>query len=298
VATSRTTNDPPVLDHRLAGPTVVRVLVGSRLRRLREARGISREDAGYAIRASGSKISRLERGRHSFKQRDVADLLTLFGVTDEAERHEVLELAEQANAPGWWQPYGDVVPAWFEPYLGLEQSAGIIRCYEVQFVPGLLQTEQYARAVVPLGRPVEPDDRIDRRVALRMRRQQILRRSDPPKLWVVIDEAALRRPYGGAATMRGQLRHLIGLAELPHISIQVMPLAEGGHAAAGGPITFLRFPEGDLPDVVYLEQLASAVYLDKRADTSHYGRVLNRLGIEAAQPDKTLAILQRVLKET
>jgi transcriptional regulator with XRE-family HTH domain len=273
------------------------VLVGSRLRRLREARGISREDAGYAIRASGSKISRLERGRNGFKQRDVADLLSLFGVTDEAERQEVLQLAEQANAPGWWESYGEVVPAWFEPYLGLEQSAGVIRCYEVQFVPGLLQTEQYARAVVPLGHPIEPDDRIDRRVALRMRRQEILRRSDPPKLWVVIDEAALRRPYGGAATMRGQLRHLIGLAELPHISIQVMPLANGGHAAAGGPITFLRFPEGDLPDVVYLEQLASALYLDKRADAGHYGAVLDRLGVEAEQPDKTLAILHGILDE-
>jgi transcriptional regulator with XRE-family HTH domain len=301
MATSRTTNDPSegrVLDHRLDGPTVVRVLVGARLRRLREARGISREDAGYAIRASGSKISRLERGRTGFKQRDVVDLLTIFGVMDDAERQEVLELAEQANASSWWQSYSDVVPAWFEPYLGLEQSAGVIRSYEVQFVPGLLQTEQYARAVVPLGHPAEPDDKIDRRVALRMRRQEILRRSDPPKLWVVIDEAALRRPYGGAATMRGQLRHLIGLAELPCISIQVMPLANGGHAAAGGPITFMRFPEGDLPDVVYLEQLASAVYFDKRADTVHYGRVLNRLGIEAEQPDKTLAILRRILKET
>jgi transcriptional regulator with XRE-family HTH domain len=294
---ARETPDDGVLDYRRIGPTAVRMLVGGRLFRLREARGISREEAAGAIRASTSKISRMERGRIGLKQRDVADLLTLYGVTDETEYQEMLELAKQANAPGWWQPYSDVVPAWFEPILGLEQSASVIRTYQVQFVPGLLQTESYARAVMPLWNPGDSAAQIDRRVALRMHRQHILHRRNPPKLWAVIDETALRRPHGSPATTRTQLEYLIEVAELPNITIQVMPLASGGHAAAGGPITFLRFPEGDLPDVVYLEQLASAVYFDKPADTIHYGHVLNRLGVEAEPPDQTPVILHRILEQ-
>jgi transcriptional regulator with XRE-family HTH domain len=286
------------LDYQQAGPTVVRMLVGTRLRALREARGITREDAGYAIRASHSKISRLELGRTSFKGRDVADLLTLYGVTDEAERATLLALAEQANTPGWWQRYSDVVPAWFEAYLGLEQAASVIRTYEVQFVPGLLQTPDYARAVAQLGHPDASKTQIERRVSLRMSRAQILHRPDPSNLWAVIDEAALRRPIGDAATMRGQLEHLIYIAELPHVTVQLLPFSVGGHAAAGGPITILRFPQAELPDVVYLEQLISALYLDKSSDTYRYGHLMNRLAIEAEQPATTQRLLRRILKET
>ncbi|MEV8635298.1 helix-turn-helix transcriptional regulator [Streptosporangium sp. NPDC051023] len=273
------------------------MLVGAQLRRLREARGVSREEAGNAIRASHSKISRLELGRTSFKRRDVADLLTLYGVTDDAERATLLSLAEQASVPGWWQAYSDVVPGWFDAFLGLEQAACVIRSYEVQFVPGLLQTENYARSVIQLGRRDVTGPEVERRVALRMRRQELLYRSNPPKLWIVIDEGALRRLIGGAATMRAQIEHLIRIAEFPHVTLQIMPFYACGHSGAAGPITILRFPEGELPDVVYLEQLGGALYLDKPAETERYWHVMNRLDIEAEQPGAASSILQRILKE-
>src|SRR2546423_5257397 len=180
------------------GPTVLRILLGTQLRRLRETRGVTREDAGWEIRGSESKISRMELGRVGFKERDVADLLTLYGVHDPTERDALLNLARQANNPGWWHRYSDVLPTWFQSYLGLESSAALIRTYEVQFVPGLLQTPDYARAVIKLSHGHESAEEIERRVDLRMRRQEILRRGDePPTLWVVIDDASLRRPIGG-----------------------------------------------------------------------------------------------------
>ena len=284
-------------DYQHAGPIVVRMLVGAQLRQLREAAAITREQAGYAIRASHSKISRLELGRTGFKPRDVADLLTLYGVTNVAERASLLSLAEQANSPGWWRPYADLVPPWFEAYLGLEQAASVICGFEMQFVPGLLQTPDYARAVILLGHPRESVADIDRRVALRVERQQILRRPNAPSLRAVIDEGALRRPLGGRATMRRQLEHLRAVAELPNVTVQVLPFSVGGHSAAGGPITILRFPERELPDVVYLEQMISALYLDKPSDTSQYGHVMNRLTAEAETPARTKRLLQRLRSE-
>ncbi|WP_449063241.1 helix-turn-helix domain-containing protein [Planomonospora algeriensis] len=274
------------------------MVVGAHLRRLRTACGITREEAGRAIRASDSKISRLELGRTGFKQRDVADLLTLYGVTDEAERETLLALAVRAGAPGWWHEYGDAVPHWFDAYLDLEQAACVIRTYQLQFVPGLLQTEDYARAVIGSGHRDAPAEEIERRVALRMRRQRLLHRPDPPRFWAVIDEVALRRLVGGRATMRAQIERLIELAELPHVTVQIMPFGAIGHAETSGPITILRFPEGELPDVVYLEQLSGAVYLDKEADTSRYRYVMNRLSVEAGQPAETAEILHRILAET
>ncbi|MGH8966206.1 MAG: helix-turn-helix domain-containing protein, partial [Actinomycetes bacterium] len=189
-------------------PTVLRIALGSKLRRLREASGITREAAGYAIRGSSAKISRLELGRTGFKERDVTDLLTLYGVTDEHERDVSLALARQANAPGWWREYGDVLPSWFETYLGLEQAASVIRTYEPQFVPGLLQTEDCARAVIGLGHPSGSGEEIERRVGLRMRRQEVLTKPGAPTLWAVLDEAALWR-LGRRSMMRAQVRHLI-----------------------------------------------------------------------------------------
>jgi transcriptional regulator with XRE-family HTH domain len=293
-------SDPPgggVLDYRRTGPTVARMLVGARLRRLREAAGVSIGDAGYAIRGSHSKISRLELGRTGFKSRDVADLLTLYGVTGEDERATLIALARQANAPGWWHPYGDVVPGWFVAYLGLEQGAEVIRSYEVQFVPGLLQTAGYAREVIALGHPDAPPEEIDRRVEVRTRRQDVLARPNAPRLWALIDEAALRRPIGGPATMRAQLRHLIEICEHPGVTIQVMPFSAGGHAAAGTPITILRFGEVELADVVYLEQLTSAIYLDKPADSEYYWHVMNHLAMQAQPAGATHAILRGLLDQ-
>ena len=277
------------------GPTVLRILLGAQLRRLREANRITLEEAGKRIRASHSKISRLETGRVGFKDRDITDLLTFYGVTDEEEREALRALARRANAPGWWHDYSDVLPPWFEAYVGLEEVATQIRAYEVQFVPGLLQTEDYARAVTLLGHDGEPPRDIERRVRLRMARQAVLDRDEPPNVWAVIDEAVLRRPAGGQAIMQGQLKHLAELSRRPHVTIQVIPFQAGGHAAAGGPFSILRFAEPDLPDVVYLEQLTSALYLDKPETVDSYLRVMERICMEAATPADSTAIITGLL---
>lgn len=279
------------------GPTVLRMLLGAQLRRLRENSGVTREGAGWEIRASESKISRMELGRVGFKERDVADLLTLYGVTEPAEREALLKLARDANNPGWWHRYGDVLPAWFQSYLGLEAAAALIRSYEVQFVPGLLQTREYARAVVMLGHGAAGAAEIDRRVGLRMQRQQILYRPDAPLLWAVVDEAALRRPIGGPEVMRGQLSALVAATKVPNIRLQVVPFDAGGHAAAGGAFSILRFGDQDLPDIVYIEQLTSAIYLDKRDDVDHYAAAMERLCVEAEPPERTPDILTRILDD-
>jgi hypothetical protein len=273
------------------------MLLGAQLRRLREANGVAREAAGWEIRSSESKISRMELGRVGFKERDVADLLTLYGVADDGERAAFLALARDANAPGWWHRYGDVLPHWFQSYLGLEAAAALIRTYEVQFIPGLLQSRDYARAVVLLGHGRAPQEEIEHRVDLRMARQRILTRPDAPQLWAVVDEAALRRPIGGPEVMYGQITALIEATKLPNVRLQVMPFAAGGHAAAGGAFTILRFPDQDLPDVVYIEQLISALYLDKRDDVDHYAAAMERVCVEAEPPARTADILARVLAD-
>jgi len=283
----------------LGGPTVRRILVGAQLRRLREERGITRDDAGYVIRGSGSKISRLELGKVSFKERDISDLLSHYGVEDGEQREAILTLARDANAPGWWHNYDDVLPAWFETYVGLEEAASLIRTYEVQFIPGLLQTEDYARAVTVAGRPDLPREETDRRVKLRAARQQLLlTRSPAPRLWAVIDEGALRRPIGGSRVMRGQLEHLVELGTLPNISIQIMPFRFGGHAAEGGAFSILRFPEPELPDVVYVEQLVSALYLDKREQVDRYGQIFDRLTVDSQPPDLSADTLRRIISRS
>jgi len=261
---------------------------------LREARQITRDQAGYAIRASESKISRMELGRVPFKERDVADLLTLYQVTGETERAPLLALADAANVPGWWHRYGDVLADWFQPYLGLEEAASIVRTYQIQFVPGLLQTPDYARAVITAGDTDAPAAEIDRRVAMRMARQEVFTRPAAPRLWAVIDEAALRRPIGGTDVMRAQLQTLMEKVSLDNIIVQVMPFRFGSHAAESGAFSILRFPEPDLPDVVYLEHLTSAIYLDKRHDVDRYLKTMERLCAQAEPRDRTPAILAAI----
>jgi transcriptional regulator with XRE-family HTH domain len=280
-----------------AGPTALRMVVGAQLRRLREASGINASDAGYAIRATHSKISRMELGRVSFRERDVADLLTMYGVLDEQERSAILSLAREANVPGWWHDSADLLPGWFEAYLGLEEAASVIRNYEVQFVPGLLQTADYARAVVRLGQPGATPAEIEHRVSLRLGRQELLTKPGGPRLWAVVDEAALRRPLGGSEVMRAQLVRLIEATREPNITLQVVPFRSGGHAAEAGAFTIMRFPEPDLPDVVYLEQLTSALYLDKRDDVERYTEVMERLSVESESPERSVHILSGMLEE-
>ncbi len=280
------------------GSVVRRMLLGSQLRRLREARGITREGAGYSIRASESKISRMELGRVSFKTRDVEDLLTLYGITDEVERTSLLSLAKEANVAGWWHSYSDVLPNWFPTYVGLEGAASLIRVYEVQFVHGLLQTEAYARAVVRRGMQGASEADVERRVALRMERQKHLVSENAPDLRIVLDEAALRRPYGDRDVMRGQLEHLIEISERPNVRLQVMPFSFGGHAGESGAFTILSFPESDLSDVVYLEQLTSALYLDKPEDVAQYERTLEEIQHDGPGPDESRDLLRGLLQLT
>jgi transcriptional regulator with XRE-family HTH domain len=280
------------------GPTALRIMLGSQLRRLREARGITLEDAGYVIRASGSKMSRLETGRVGFKPRDIADLLTLYGVTDEQERATLQELARQASARGWWHDFADVMPAWFEPFVGLEEAASSIRVYEIQLVPALLQTAGYARAVARLRHPGGSDVEITRRVSLQKTRQDVVTRAAPAHLWVVLDEAALRRPVGSPEVMRAQFARLLEAGARPNVTLQVIPLTRGGHAAAGGPFTILRFSEPDLPDVVYIEQLASALYLDKRETVDQYLMVMEQLCVEALPAAASRELIGAILRES
>ncbi|MBB4793020.1 transcriptional regulator with XRE-family HTH domain [Streptomyces nodosus] len=279
-----------------SGSVVRRILLGSHLRRLREARGITREKAGYSIRASESKISRMELGRVSFKTRDVEDLLTLYGVTDEAERTPLLSLAREANVAGWWHSYSDVLPSWFPTYVGLEGAAHLIRSYEVQFVHGLLQTEAYAHAVVARGMKGASAEDIDRRVALRLERQKYLVSENAPDFHVVLDEASLHRPQGDRQVMRGQLQHLIDISERPNVRLQVMPFSHGGHSGESGSFTLLSFPESDLSDVVYLEQLTSALYLDKREDVAQYDSAMRQLQQDSPGKDESRDLLRELLQ--
>jgi transcriptional regulator with XRE-family HTH domain len=277
---------------------VLRMLLGSQLRRLREAAGITPERAGYEIRASRSKISRLENGRVGLKSRDMTDLLTLYGITDEALRSRFLALVHQSREPDWWTKYSDILPDWFETYLGLEAAAATIRSFEVQFVHGLFQTEDYARAVHRRGRKNAPDDEIERRVALRLKRQELLSRPSPPRIWSVVDEAVLRRPVGGRAVMTAQFQHLIEVAELPNVTLQVVPFASGGHPGESGSFSVLRFEERDLPDVVYIEQLTGAIYLEQRSDVEHYLEVVDELSTEALTPAETTRFIEQLARES
>lgn len=280
-----------------AGSVVRRILLGSHLRRLREAVGITREAAGYAIRASESKISRMELGRVSFKVRDVEDLLTLYGVADGTEREALLSLVKEANVAGWWHSYSDVLPGWFQTYVGLEGAASLIRLYEVQFVHGLLQTEAYVHAVVSRRVKDVSSAEMERRVALRLERQKVLVSESAPEFRIVLDEAALRRPYGGREVMRGQLQHLIDVSERPNVTLQVMPFSVGGHAGESGAFAMLSFSESDLSDVVYLEQLTSALYLDKREDVEQYERAMAELQETAPGPAETRDLLRGILQQ-
>ncbi len=285
-----------VFGARASGPVVQRLVLGSQLQRLRVSQGITAEQAAKAIRGSHSKISRMENGRVGFKERDVGDLLTLYGMTDGEERAALLNLVREANTAGWWHAYSDVLPAWLEPYLGLEAAASVIRTYQVQFVPGLLQTEGYARALIRQGSAASEEE-VARRGELRAGRQELLRGADALQLWAVVDESALRRPVGSDQIMRGQLKYLAEMADHPAVTLQIIPFRAGAHPAMGGPFTILRFAEPDLADVVYIEQLTSGLYLDKPAEVDRYLAVMEQLCMRAEPVTGTVQVLQRILAD-
>ncbi|GAB2846039.1 hypothetical protein GCM10022221_51650 [Actinocorallia aurea] len=283
-----------------AGSPAVRALLGARLRALREIRGISRVESGRAIRASASKISRMEHGEVVIRQREVVDLLSLYGVMDPPRRKELTELAKLSNARNWWRDYRDVVPRWFENYIGLEDSAIRIRLYEAQLVPSLLRTEDYERQAIRLNNRQLPPAEIDRRIEVLTQRQRLLESDQAPHYWAIIDEAVLRRAFsrrGGRKLMRAQLRRLIELNELPNVIVQVLPLMPSERAVVAGSFDILRFAEPELPDIVYLEQLTSAIYLDRRHDTDRYLAVMENLALEACPPENTETILTGILDD-
>lgn len=283
-----------------SSPTVLRMIVARQLQTLREKAGLSYDQAAAAIYSSAWTVRRMERAEGGLKPLTVKGLLVAYGVTDPAEIDAFLALARQASKPGWWHSYDDVLPSWFGTFIGLEEAAGLIRGYDPQSIPGLLQTRDYARASVRTGSPAATGDEVERRVDLRLARQHILTRPAPPKVWLVIDETALRRPAAttGPDVMRAQIGHLIDAAARPDITVQILPFTAGLHPAMYGPFRIFRFDHPDQPDIVYGESLTSACYIDKPDETATYTQALDRISAQAASPDRTLTILRDIQKET
>ena len=278
-------------------PTVLRVVLGKRLQDLREKSGLSFEQAGRALDVTHATIRRMEKAEVGLKLPYVEKLLRTYGVTDPEEVEAFLSLAKEANKNGWWHRFRDVLPDWFNTFVSLEVEANLIRAYEPHYIPGLLQTEDYSRAVLRAGMPHAPETEIERNVALRMERQALLRRPDPPMLWVVMDETVLRRPIGGPETMRAQIGRLIEVADSPQIRLQVMPFDAGPHPAMYGPFHIFRFPIPELPDIAYTETLVSGSYFDQRDDVSAFLEALDRMCAQAAPAQTTQAILSGIRKE-
>jgi transcriptional regulator with XRE-family HTH domain len=278
-------------------PTVRRRRLALELRRLREAARLTCEEVAEHLECSASKISRVETGRVSVSPRDVRDMLELYGVSGE-QRESLVQLARDSRQKGWWHAYSDTMQPQMATYIGLESAASEIRIYEVSLIPGLLQTEDYARAVIKAGMVNSPAEDVERRVALLMARQPAVVREDPPKIWAVLDEAALWRRVGGAGVMRLQLEHLLAQAALPNVAVQVIPFGGGAHPAMGRPFIILVFPERVDTDVVYLEDLTSALYLEDIAEVDRYNVFFNHLRATALSFDDSAAVITSVLKET
>jgi hypothetical protein len=278
------------------GPTARRMILGSQLRKMREDAGITRSEAGYSIRGSESKISRLELGRVGFKERDVTDLLTMYGVTEPERRQTFLDNLKASNEPGWWRRYGDLLPTWLNDLVGLEEAAARIQVWEPMYVSGLLQTEEYARAIVSHGQPHIADDTVERRVALRRRRQKMLSRPDAPRLWMVLDESVLHRPIGGVKVLKGQIDYLLDVTSQPNVSVQILPWDRSGYSAEGA-FSLLRFSEPELPNIAYVEYQTGAMYIEKRDEIEVYSRSLDRLAVDAETPDRSRAMMQKRYSE-
>ena len=278
-----------------SAPTVLRMILGRRLQDLRLGAGASLEDAAKALRVKTLTIRRLEKAEVALRPVYVEKLLETYG----AERQviqEFVELAERANEPGWWHSYRDAVPSWFTAYVSLETSAKTLRTYEPQYVTGLLQTHDYAHAVLRGGLPNGSEEEVARRVELRLRRQSLLEKTEAPTLWVVMEEAVLHRAVGSSEVMREQIERLLDMSELPHVSIDIVPFTAGAHVGACAPFTYFRFEEPELPDIVYSELLSASVYLDQRADVVAHLEAHTRMALLTSSQDSR-ALLNRMRKE-
>jgi len=279
-------------------PTLLKMLVGVQLAGFREDAGLAQDQAARSVGFSAAKLSRIEsgKGRKPPVEADVRALLQLYG-TDAYEGSVLLKLLRRANEPGWWQRYDKrLMPEWFERLVGLQEAAAAIRTFEIQYVPGLLQTAAYTRAVVERGLPNAPAAEVHRRVELRMHRAQLLDRGDAPQLWAVIDESVLLRVLGSRDVMREQLGHLVKMAQRPHVVLQIVPLDATNASAPAIPITYLRFGGLDLPDIVYLEHIRSAHFLEDRDETEEYRHTLDRLADEALTPRESIQLLRSTME--
>ncbi|WP_406114115.1 helix-turn-helix domain-containing protein [Kitasatospora purpeofusca] len=277
-------------------PTVLRRRLGSELRRLRERTGLQAKSAADTLRFSATKISRIESGQTTLKESDVRALLELYGVTDEAELRQFISLTRRSTQRGWWHDYGDALPDWFQTYVGMESDASRVRAYEIELIPGLFQTADYARAIFRTSPSGQSQDEIERRVKLRIQRQEIFRRPDPPAVWAILNEAVLRRPVGGPEVMSGQILHLIDLAQKYDVTIQVLPLSIGTHASMSCAFHILSF--ADVPgEVVYVEALTSSLYLERESDIAHHELAFTRLSESAMSPKDSLSWMQEIATE-
>ncbi|CAM5428614.1 MULTISPECIES: helix-turn-helix domain-containing protein [Streptomyces] len=280
------------MSERRPAPTVGQVVLGKRLQELREASGLGREEAARALRVTAATVRRMETAEVALKIPYVQVLLETYGVPED-EAEAFVSLAEEANQPGWWQRYHDVLPDWFSLYVSLEGAARIVRSYEPHFVPGLLQTEEYARAVLLAGTIGQTGpETIERHVSLRMERQRLLERQDPPHLWVIMDETVLLRPVSGGGVMRDQLDKLLEFAERDRVTLQIAEFASGPHPGTYAPFTLFRFAEPELPDMVYTEYLSGALYLDSRKEVAAHLEVLDHMSTAAASAERTKKILR------
>jgi transcriptional regulator with XRE-family HTH domain len=261
-------------------PTVRRKRLGIELRRLREQAGFTCEDVGRQLECSGTRISRIETGRINVRPGDVREMLEIYGVPG-TEADSLVQLAREARRKGWWHTYGRVLPTWFEAFVGLESEAVRLRDFQPLVMPGLLQTEEYARAVLRAAPNAGSSEDIERQVALRMDRQAILAQPAPPDLWLVLSESVLRADVGGPAVMRAQLRRLLEVAERPNVTLQVLPFSNAAHVDPISPFTILEFPEAADPTVVYLEHLTGCLFLETLDEIRRYTVVFDHLRAEA-----------------
>ncbi|SEN08757.1 helix-turn-helix domain-containing protein [Actinacidiphila rubida] len=260
-------------------PTVRRRRLGSELRKLREQKGMTAEEVAARLLVSQSKISRLENGRRSISQRDVRDLCGVYGVEDVRIVDSLMQMAKESRQQGWWHAFGDIP---YSVYIGLETEAASLRVFEPQVVPGLLQTPAYASAVIAGNLPEATSEQVDKRVNVRMRRQERITDDETPlRMWAVIDEAALCRKVGDNATMREQLTHLVRLSHLPHVTVQVLPFEAGAHPGLSGQFAVLEFTDATDATVVYLEGVNSDLYLEKDTDVQAYSVMYEHLRAQA-----------------
>ena len=277
-------------------PSIRRKRLIIELRRLREESGLTCEEVGARLECSGTRISRIETGKIGARPGDVRELLEVYGVTG-ADADALVQLAREARRKGWWHTYGNLLPNWFEAYVGLETEAARFRDFQPLVIPGLLQTADYARAVLRAAPTAGPTEEIDRLVALRLERQSVLDRDNPPDMWIVLGEGVLRTRVGDEAVMQAQLRHLVEMAERPNVTLQVLPFTNAAHVNPISPFTILEFAEHDDPTVVYLEHLTGCLFAEEEAEVRRYRVVFDHLRAESLGTGQTIDLIARLSEE-